>query len=61
MVVGRDGRGVDEVVVTPSPQPQHRVIAYPKAGRDGSEESGILPRVLVVATGTSVEFRTAIR
>jgi plastocyanin len=56
-VVGRDGRGVDEVVVT----------AVPAAANKGSSSTlkpavmdqknlAFLPRVLVVATGTSVEF-----
>jgi plastocyanin len=57
MVVGRDGRGVDEVVVT----------AMPAAANTGSPPTlrpavmdqknlAFLPRVLVVAAGTSVEF-----
>jgi len=57
MVVGRDGRGVDEVVVT----------AMSTAANIGSSPTlrpavmdqknlAFLPRVLVVATGTSVEF-----
>lgn len=57
MVVGRDGRGVDEVVVT----------AMPAAAKTGSPPTlrqavmdqknlAFLPRVLVVGAGTSVEF-----
>jgi plastocyanin len=56
-VVGRDGRGVDEVVVTampaaatigPSPTLRPAVM--------DQKSLAFLPRVLVVAAGTSVEF-----
>jgi plastocyanin len=57
MIIGRDGRGVDEVVVT----------AVPAAVTTGSSPAlrsavmdqknlAFLPRVLVVAVGTSVQF-----
>ena len=57
IVVGRDGRGVDEVVVTAMPtaanirsSPTHRPAVMDQ------KNLAFLPRVLVVAAGTSVEF-----
>lgn len=57
MVAGRDGRGVDEVVVTATP-------AVPNTGSPPTLRPAVmdqknlafLPRVLVVAAGTRVEF-----
>jgi plastocyanin len=57
MVVGRDGRGVNEVVVTVMPAAAK--TGSPPALRPAimdQKNLAFLPRVLVVAAGTSVEF-----
>jgi plastocyanin len=57
MVVGRDGRGVDEVVVTATPTGVN--MGSSPTLRPAVMDQNILaflPRVLVVAAGTSVEF-----
>jgi plastocyanin len=57
IVVGRDGRGVDEVVVTATPAAANigsRSTLRPAVMDQKNLE--FLPRVLVVAAGTRVEF-----
>jgi plastocyanin len=57
MVVGRDGRGVDEVVVTATPTGVN-MGSLPTLRPAVMDQNNLafLPRVLVVAAGTSVEF-----
>jgi plastocyanin len=57
MVVGRDGRGVDEVVVTATPKGVN-MGSSPTLRPAVMDQNNLafLPRVLVVAAGTSVEF-----
>jgi plastocyanin len=57
MVVGRDGRGVDEVVVTATPTGVN-MGSSPTLRPAVMDQNNLafLPRVLVVAAGTSVEF-----
>jgi plastocyanin len=57
MVIGRDGRGVDEVVVTAMPAAANvGSSATLKPALMDQKNLAFLPRVLVVAEGTSVEF-----
>ncbi|HLZ96453.1 MAG TPA: methylamine utilization protein [Steroidobacteraceae bacterium] len=57
MVVGRDGRGVDEVVVTAMPEGAGTESSpIPRPAIMDQKNLAFLPRVLVVATGTRVEF-----
>jgi plastocyanin len=57
MVVGRDGRGVDEVVVTAMPAAANtKFPSTLKPAVMDQKNLAFLPRVLVVAAGTSVEF-----
>lgn len=57
MVVGRDGRGVDEVVVTAEPASPHAGASPTlKPAVMDQKNLAFLPRVLVVPAGTSVEF-----
>jgi len=56
-VVGRDGRGVDEVVVTAIPAAANNGPSLtPRPAVMDQKNLAFLPRVLVVAAGTSVEF-----
>jgi plastocyanin len=56
-VVGRDGRGIDEVVVTAVPAaPNNGPSPANKPAVMDQKNLAFLPRVLVVAAGTSVEF-----
>jgi plastocyanin len=56
-VVGRDGRGVDEVVVTAmSTAANIGSSPAPRAAVMDQKNLAFLPRVLVVAAGTRVEF-----
>jgi len=57
MVVGREGRGVDEVVVTAMPAAANaRSSLTLRPAVMDQKNLAFLPRVLVVAAGTSVEF-----
>jgi plastocyanin len=57
MVVSRDGRGVDEVVVTAVPTGANtRSPPAPRPAVMDQKNLAFLPRVLVVAAGTRVEF-----
>jgi plastocyanin len=56
-VLGRDGRGVDEVVVTAMPAVANNGPSLtPRPAVMDQKNLAFLPRVLVVAAGTSVEF-----
>ncbi len=56
-VVGRDGRGVDEVVVTATPIAANKgPLPVSKPAVMDQKNLAFLPRVLVVAAGTSVKF-----
>jgi plastocyanin len=57
MVVGRDGRGVDEVVVTAMPAAATTGSSFTlKPAVMDQKNLEFVPRVLVVAAGNSVEF-----
>jgi len=55
MVVDREGHGVGAVAVTAMPMAAH-VAATPKPAVMDQRNLAFVPRVLVVAVGTSVEF-----
>jgi plastocyanin len=57
IVVGRDGRGIDDVVVTAMPATANtKSPSTRKPAVMDQKNLAFLPRVLVVAAGTSVEF-----